>query len=79
MLLLLPSPGGSGVAEAIFKRYLSDFIPVNALMVGSVAIVLALLWRLISYYPYLAIGAIMLPSWLKNKFNKSTETDHQKP
>ena len=70
MLLLLPTPGGSGVAEAIFNRYLSDFIPVNALMVGSIAVVLALLWRIISYYPYLVIGTIMLPSWIKNHFTK---------
>ena len=71
MLLLLPTPGGSGVAEAIFKRYLSDFIPVNALMVGSIAIVLALLWRIISYYPYLVIGTIMLPAWIKKHFTKN--------
>ena len=68
ILLLLPSPGGSGVAELIFQRYLSDFIPVNIAMVGSIGIVLALLWRLISYYPYLVIGTIILPSWIKKKF-----------
>jgi glycosyltransferase 2 family protein len=73
MLLLLPTPGGSGVAEAIFNRYLSDFIPGSAPMVAAIAVVLALLWRLISYYPYLIIGTIMLPSWIKNKFSKSQD------
>jgi glycosyltransferase 2 family protein len=70
MLLLSPTPGGSGVAEVLFSRYLADFIPVNGSLAGMFAIILALLWRLISYYPYLIIGAIILPSWIKNKFRK---------
>jgi glycosyltransferase 2 family protein len=70
MLLLSPTPGGSGVAELIFKNYLRDFIPGDAIIAGSIAIVLALLWRMISYYPYLVIGTIILPSWIKNKFKR---------
>jgi glycosyltransferase 2 family protein len=70
MLLLSPTPGGSGVAEAIFVQYLGDFIPVGIALAGSISIVLALLWRLISYYPYLVIGAVILPSWLKKNFKK---------
>ena len=40
MLLVMPSPGGSGFAEAVFSDYLGQFIPV-----GFVAI-MALMWRL---------------------------------
>lgn len=71
MLLLSPTPGGSGVAEAIFMRYLSDFILVAGDLKQSFATVLALLWRLVSYYPYLVIGVILFPWWLKNKFKKA--------
>jgi uncharacterized membrane protein YbhN (UPF0104 family) len=71
MLLLSPTPGGSGVAEAIFMRYLSDFILVGPDLKHSFATVLALLWRLVSYYPYLVIGVIIFPWWLKNKFRKT--------
>ena len=71
MLLLSPTPGGSGVAEAIFMRYLSDFILVGADLKHSFATVLALLWRLVSYYPYLIIGVILFPWWLKHKFRKA--------
>ncbi len=71
MLLLSPTPGGSGVAEAIFMRYLSDFILVGPDLKHSFATVLALLWRLVSYYPYLVIGVIIFPWWLKNKFRKA--------
>jgi len=59
MMLVMPSPGGSGFAEAIFSEYMSQFIPI-----GFVA-VMALLWRIISYYPYLFIGAIVVPRWVK--------------
>jgi uncharacterized protein (TIRG00374 family) len=62
--LISPTPGGSGIAEFAFSGFLNDFIPF-----GLVAI-LAILWRLISYYPYLFIGAIILPKWLRNKNQK---------
>lgn len=66
MLLLSPTPGGSGLAEMIFKVYLSDFIPAS----DAVGTLLSLLWRLISYYPYLIIGSILFPWWLNRKFRK---------
>lgn len=69
MQLISPTPGGSGFAEYIFTRYLREFISLdNAQNVGAVAISLAFMWRLISYYPYLIMGAIILPRWIKNKF-----------
>lgn len=61
ILLISPTPGGSGIAEYAFSGFLNDFIPF-----GMVAI-LAILWRIISYYPYLFIGALIIPKWLANK------------
>ncbi len=66
MMLVSPTPGGSGFTEYVFTEYLSDFLPA----VAGVTIVMAFLWRIITYYPYLVIGAIMLPRWLKTKFTK---------
>ncbi len=63
MMLVMPSPGGSGFAEIVFKEYLGEYIPYVSLVP-----VLAILWRLITYYPYLFIGAFLLPSWIKKKF-----------
>ncbi|MFB6306968.1 MAG: YbhN family protein [Flavobacteriales bacterium] len=60
IMLISPTPGGSGVAEIAFSGFLEEFIPLG--LVGA----LAFLWRLISYYPYLFIGAAILPGWLKN-------------
>lgn len=68
IMLISPTPGGSGFAEYVFTRYLGEFIPVDAAMLGSVVIAMALLWRIISYYPYLLIGAIVFPRWVKTKF-----------
>lgn len=59
IMLISPTPGSSGVAEFAFSGFLQEFIPIG--LVGA----LALLWRLISYYPYLFIGAIILPRWLR--------------
>lgn len=59
VLLISPTPGGTGVAEFAFNGFLHDFIPIG------LAGMLVVLWRLISYYPYLFIGAFVLPKWLK--------------
>lgn len=69
MQLVSPTPGGSGFAEIIFTRYLGDLIPVSdTAIAGSVAIALALVWRLISYYPYLMVGVFIVPKWINDKF-----------
>ncbi len=54
-----PTPGGSGVLELLFSGFFSDYIPKG---IGSIA---AFLWRLITYYPYLIIGAIIIPNWIR--------------
>lgn len=70
ILLISPTPGGSGVAEYIFSDFLGDFIPLG------LAAALALLWRLLSYYPYIIIGALVLPNWVRRVY--STPKDHEK-
>jgi len=59
IMLISPTPGGVGVAEFAFDGFLKEFIPLG------LAGLLVVLWRLISYYPYLIIGAFVLPKWLK--------------
>ena len=66
ILLVSPTPGGSGVAEFMFDKFLGEFIPI-----AGFAIALAFLWRLISYYPYLIIGALLVPKWINDKFSAS--------
>lgn len=64
-MLVSPTPGGSGVAEFAFGELLSD-LSSSALLLAA----LALIWRLISYFPYLLIGTLILPSWLKRTGTK---------
>jgi glycosyltransferase 2 family protein len=69
MMLVIPTPGGSGFAEYIFRDYLGEFInPV------SLAVSVALLWRLITYYIYLIAGAIIIPRWVKKVTEKNEST-----
>lgn len=63
LMLVSPTPGGSGVAEYTFTVFLGEFIPFG------MAIIFAILWRLISYYPYLFLGSIVLPRWLNRTKN----------
>lgn len=72
MMVISPTPGGSGFAEYVFTEYLGEFIPVTANLETATAVAMAFVWRLISYYPYLIIGAIILPRWLKLKFATSS-------
>lgn len=64
IMLISPTPGSSGVAEFAFSGFLTEFIPIG------LAAALALLWRLASYYPYLFIGAVVLPRWLKRVYGE---------
>ena len=61
-----PSPGGAGFAEATFYPFLMDFIPDK-----GVAIVTAIVWRLMSYYTYLPLGAIISLNWVRKVFIKN--------
>ena len=68
MMIISPTPGGSGFAEMILSRYISDAIPASAAHTAGIALAIAIIWRIISYYPYLIIGALIVPGWLQRKF-----------
>ncbi len=65
IMLVSPTPGSSGFAELVFSIFLGEFIPTG------LSSSMALIWRLISYYPYLIFGAIILPIWLKRVFSNA--------
>jgi len=62
-MLISPTPGGAGLAESAFETVLSDFV-------GNLGSELAILWRIVSYYPYIFIGVIILPRWLRRVYLK---------
>ncbi|MFZ1704126.1 MAG: lysylphosphatidylglycerol synthase transmembrane domain-containing protein [Saprospiraceae bacterium] len=54
-----PTPGGSGIAEYLFGGFYSDYVP------KGISSLIALVWRLVTYYPYLVLGVIIIPIWIK--------------
>jgi uncharacterized protein (TIRG00374 family) len=70
MMIISPSPGGSGFAELILGRYISDQLPFDPAVAGGIALAIAVIWRILSYYPYLVIGALIVPGWINKKFVK---------
>jgi uncharacterized membrane protein YbhN (UPF0104 family) len=50
----------SGVIQGLnLSGFFTDYIS------NSVGTVIALIWRLITYYPYLLLGLLVIPNWLR--------------
>lgn len=62
VLMVSPTPGGSGISEWLFTGYYGDLIGST-----QMALILALTWRLLSYYIYLAAGSCLLPFYFGKK------------
>jgi len=65
VMVVTPTPGGSGVSEYAFKEYYSDVFSS-----ASAIIFVTLVWRMISYYLYLLIGVLVIPNWIKKSFSR---------
>ncbi|MDF1697288.1 MAG: lysylphosphatidylglycerol synthase transmembrane domain-containing protein [Saprospiraceae bacterium] len=59
-----PTPGSAGIAEYLFGGYFTDYIS------EGIASLIALVWRIITYYPYLIGGAIIIPVWIQEVMNR---------
>ncbi|MEM1136641.1 MAG: lysylphosphatidylglycerol synthase transmembrane domain-containing protein, partial [Bacteroidota bacterium] len=64
VMLISPTPGSAGTAEFVFPLFFSEFFKLAAFS-GIVAI----FWRLFTYYAYLGLGAFFLPRWIRRVFN----------
>lgn len=61
VLMVSPTPGGSGISEWLFSNYYGSIIGA-----AGVALLMATLWRILSYYIYLVAGAILAPSYFNS-------------
>jgi glycosyltransferase 2 family protein len=68
VMMISPTPGSSGTAEFFFGQFFTQFL-------GSYSFVTSIFWRLLSYYPYLFLGAIFLPRWIKHVFFTKKESN----
>ncbi|MGB1037582.1 MAG: lysylphosphatidylglycerol synthase transmembrane domain-containing protein [Bacteroidia bacterium] len=58
--LMIPiTPGSSGMAELLFSSFLMEYFQN-----GGIANTASIIWRLISFYPYILTGVIILPLWV---------------
>ena len=67
VMLISPTPGSSGTAEFFFQEFYQPYL-------GEYTFGTSIFWRLLSYYPYLILGAIFLPRWLRKVFFKKETT-----
>lgn len=61
IMMISPTPGSSGTAEFFFAQFFQEFLL-------GYTFVTSIVWRMLSYYPYLLLGAIFLPRWIKQVF-----------
>lgn len=73
VLMVSPTPGGAGLSEWIFSNYYGDLVGG-----AGIALIMAILWRLITYYLYLIIGCIVVPLWIRTtyaRFHKAHQSN----
>jgi glycosyltransferase 2 family protein len=58
-----PSPGGAGLADDAFRKFTIDLLPLK---IGGFTVVIGLLWRILTYYVFLIVGAVVVPNWINN-------------
>ena len=71
VMLISPTPGSSGTAEIVFSSFYGEFL-------GGFSNAAALFWRGFYYYPYLIIGFIILPRWLRRIADKDKKANENK-
>lgn len=65
-MLISPTPGSTGTAEYFFRELYFEFL-------GNFSGTVGVLWRLLTYYPYLLTGIFILPIWLRRTQEKLKE------
>ncbi len=65
VLMVSPTPGGSGISEWLFTTYYGDLIGDM-----SMVLIIAMVWRLLTYYLYLVTGVCLAPSYFTSKNTK---------
>ncbi|MEJ8755575.1 lysylphosphatidylglycerol synthase transmembrane domain-containing protein [Pontibacter sp. H259] len=68
VLMMSVTPGAAGLAEISFPAFFGMFL-------GGFTTVIVLLYRLLTYYLYLIIGAFVFPRWAARVFSKSKKHD----
>ena len=65
ILLIAITPGGAGIAEGAFPTFFGKFIGTPTMTSFMV-----LLYRIVTYYLYLVLGAVFLPRWIARIYGR---------
>jgi uncharacterized protein (TIRG00374 family) len=65
ILLIAITPGGAGIAEGAFPTFFGKFIGT-----ATMTNFMVLLYRILTYYLYLVLGAVFLPRWVARIYGK---------
>lgn len=68
VMMISPTPGSSGTAEFFFAQFFTEFLT-------GYTFVTSIVWRMLSFYPYLILGAIFLPRWIRQVFFKKGKAE----
>lgn len=71
VMLIAITPGGAGIVEMAFPSFFGLFL-------GRFSNVVVVLYRLITYYPYLILGSIFLPKWIAKVFGRQQQESNVK-
>ena len=72
ILLVAITPGGAGIAEGAFPTFFGKFIGT-----ATMTSFLVFLYRIVTFYLYLALGTVFLPRWVARVF--TTRSRSQAP
>ncbi|GAB4340905.1 MAG: lysylphosphatidylglycerol synthase transmembrane domain-containing protein [Flammeovirgaceae bacterium] len=60
VMLISPTPGSTGTAEYTFEQFFNEFFHY-----GGLTLMVAVFWRLFTYYAYLLLGVFVLTRWMR--------------
>ncbi|EJF10662.1 flippase-like domain-containing protein [Pontibacter sp. FD36] len=70
VMLVAITPGGAGIVEMAFPSFFGLFL-------GRFSNIVVVLYRLITYYPYLVLGSIFLPKWVAKVFGRASVEEEE--
>lgn len=72
VLFVSVTPGAAGIAELAFPAFFGAFL-------GSFTTIVVLLYRMLTHYLYLVMGAIIFPRWAARVFKTADSPDETEP
>lgn len=62
LMVISPTPGSAGIAELGFSWMFRDLVP------DGMGLTMAVLWRMLAYYPYLIVGVPIMTRWIRRTY-----------